>query len=243
MVNNVKQDSRHFNRIDVAFGHITHDLIALPLKRWEGDSIGVLEVMNKKQGQLDQDDVAILTIISAFTALSIEQARLFEKMKVAQVAHLLGNISHDIQKMMPIIYGAWLLQNQEESNRKTEDRPPKEGFDQDVLSMIRHNARCIQNRVKDITIAVKGLSSPPNYRPCQVLGIINLVIQTLRLLAEERNVTLRCEDLQALPSIQADEQRLFNAFYNLITHAIDEVPVGGKITVRGEVEPGSNSRG
>ena len=240
VVNNVKQDSRHFNKIDVAFGHITHDLIALPLKRWEGDPIGVLEVMNKKQGQLNQDDVAILTIISAFTAISIEQARLFEKMKVAQVVHLLGDISHDIKNMMmPIIYGAWLLQNQGGSNRKVEDRPPTERFDQDVLSMIRHNARCIQNRVKDITFAVKGLSSPPNYRPCQVLGVINLVIQTLRLLAEERNVTLRCETLQELPSIQADEQRLFNAFYNLITNAIDEVPVGGKITVRGALEPES----
>ena len=121
MVNNVKQDARHFTEIDVAFGHITHDLIALPLKRWEGDPIGVLEVMNKKKGHLDQEDVAILTIISAFTALSIEQARLFEEMKVAQVAHLLGDISHDIKNMMmPIMYGAWLLQNKKTADRITE---------------------------------------------------------------------------------------------------------------------------
>ena len=40
----------------------------------------------------------------------------------------------------------------------------------------------------------------------------------------------------ALPSILADERRLFNAFYNLINNAIDEVQAGGIITVRGYAE-------
>ena len=68
--------------------------------------------------------------------------------------------------------------------------------------------------------------------------IIDSVIQTLRLLAQERNISLQCIDLQTLPSIQADEKRLFNLFYNLVTNAIDEVAVGGSITIRGKVESG-----
>jgi signal transduction histidine kinase len=35
----------------------------------------------------------------------------------------------------------------------------------------------------------------------------------------------------------ADEQRLYNAFYNLINNAIPEVPEGGSITVRGIADP------
>ena len=57
----------------------------MPLKRWDGDPIGVLEVMNKRDGHLDQDDVAILTVISALTAISIEQAWLFQEAKLAEV--------------------------------------------------------------------------------------------------------------------------------------------------------------
>ena len=242
VVDNAKQDTRHFIGIDVAFGHITQDLIALPLKRWEGDPIGVLEVMNKKSGRLDKDDVAILTIISAITAISIEQARLFEEVKVAQVAHLLGDISHDIKNMMmPIIYGAWLLQNKPESPTDSEGGPTGQQPSHEILSMIRSNARCIQNRVKEITDAVKGLSSPPTFRPCQVSEIITMVIQTLRLLAEEKSISLQAEDLQALPSIQADERRLFNAFYNLISNAIDEVPGGGCVTIRGSTDATSKT--
>ena len=39
-----------------------------------------------------------------------------------------------------------------------------------------------------------------------------------------------------MPVIQADERRLFTAFYNLIDNAIPEVPAGGSVTVRGQVD-------
>ncbi len=44
------------------------------------------------------------------------------------------------------------------------------------------------------------------------------------------------EGLEALPAIQADERRLFNAFYNLINNAIPEIPKGGSVTVRGRCD-------
>ena len=53
----VQHDSRHFGKIDEASGFTTVDMIALPLKRWEGEPIGVLEVLNKRQGHLDNQDV------------------------------------------------------------------------------------------------------------------------------------------------------------------------------------------
>ena len=79
VVRDAKEDRRHLGEIDHLTGFHTEDMIALPLKRWEGHPIGVLEVMNKREGRLNQDDVAILTIISALTAISIEETYLFEK--------------------------------------------------------------------------------------------------------------------------------------------------------------------
>ena len=74
----VKQNPHHFPEIDKVTGYTTRDMIALPLKSWEGNPIGVLEIMNKREGALDQDDVAVLTIVSAFTAISIEEAHLMK---------------------------------------------------------------------------------------------------------------------------------------------------------------------
>ena len=90
VIQDVKGDQRHLEKIDQNTGFTTQDMIALPLKRWEGDPIGVLEVMNKQDGRLDQDDVAILSIIGSFMALSIEQARLFHEAKLAEVARREG---------------------------------------------------------------------------------------------------------------------------------------------------------
>ena len=70
----------------------------------------MLEVLNKRDGRLDDQDVAILTIISAFTALFIEQARLFQEAKIAEVVRVLGDVGHDIKNMlMPVLHGTSLL--------------------------------------------------------------------------------------------------------------------------------------
>jgi len=243
VVDNVQQDQRHFIAIDQTFGQVTHDLIALPLKRWEGHPIGVLEVMNKKSGRLDDDDVSILTIISAFTAISIEEARLFEQMKLSEVAHVLGDISHDIKNMMmPITYGAWILEKKFHdllSHVASEDLAPVKTFQESsekILSMIRSNARLIQERVKEIADTVKGLSCAPQFSSCQIFDVVTMVMETLRPIAEERGIVLENENLSALPAIEADERRIFNALYNLINNALDEVAKGGAITVSGSLE-------
>src|SRR5207244_4226942 len=64
----------------------TRDMITIPLKKWGGDPIGVVQVMNKRHGQLDEQDVGILTIICALSAMAIEQARLSELTKRDELA-------------------------------------------------------------------------------------------------------------------------------------------------------------
>jgi len=61
------------------------------------------------------------------------------------------------------------------------------------------------------------------------------VFSTLDLMAKKQGVSLNCEGLDGLPPIEADEQRLFNAFYNLVNNAIPEVSSGGSITIVGKV--------
>ena len=239
----VKQDSRHFGDIDEASGFTTSDLIALPLKRWDGEAIGVLEIINKREGRLDDQDVAILSIISAFTAISIEQSRLFEEAKVAEVVRVLGDIGHDIKNMlMPVLNGAWLLRdelNEHFSRMKGNDSKnleASEALSKEIVEMIDKNARRIQDRVKEIADAVKGVTSPPRFAPCRVAEVVATVNKTLEILAKEKGICLHTAGLDVIPVIQADEHRLFNAFYNLINNAIPEVPAGGTITVRGHYE-------
>lgn len=242
----VKQSPHHFAGIDRATGFVTRDMITLPLKRWKGEPIGVLNILNKRQGRLDEHDLSLLTILSAFAALAIQQARLFEEAKKAEVVDLLGDIGHDLKNLLqPVVSGTWLLQTElndhfgrlpaadEEKRQATRDSC------NDAIGMIQRTTERIHDRVKEIADCVKGLSVPPRFSPCKVSDVVENVLQTLRVLATERGLSLRTEGLEALPTLMADERRLYNAFYNLINNAIPEVPEGGSVTVRGHAEPGN----
>lgn len=243
MVSDVETDSRHFAFIDLSTGLKTRELIAIPLKRWEGEPIGVMEVLNKRNGRLDAEDLALLTIVGAFTAIAIEGARLFQEAKLAEVAKLLGDIGHDIKNMvMPITNGASLLQDELKEHfaelpaRDTDEVRACQSLTTEITDMIARNARRLQERVREIADAVKGVTSPPRFAPCKIAKVTEEVLGTLRVYSQDQGVTLHCEGLDALPAIQADERRLFNALYNLINNAIPEVPRGGTVTIRGSLD-------
>lgn len=241
VIPDVKRDQRHYEAIDVLTEHVTRDMIALPLKQWEGKPIGVLEVLNKRESLLDEEDVAILTIVSAFVASSIEQSRLYREAKLAVIMRMLGDVSHDIKNMlMPVLSGAQLLEDELEEqfphwiDVKMKGAETSYANCQELTRMIVNNARRIQRRVREIADAVKGVTSPPHFAPCKISTVVRAAFATLKTYAAEHAVVLETDGLDALPVIEADEHRLFTAFYNLISNAIPEVPGGGLITVSGE---------
>jgi len=314
IINDVKESSGHYSGIDQATGFVTRDMITLPLKRWKGDPLGVINVLNKRDGRLNEHDLALLSIVSAFAALAIQQARLFEEAKLAEVVHLLGDIGHDLKNLLqPVVSGTWLLKSElddifgqwpssgpEKKRAKraicedtlklldsasariagflggrlpvklndevesllgevkqgatllketlAEALVSSEPFDGDkakasqaaceeALSMIQRTSERIHGRVKEIADCVKGLSAPPQFAPCPVGAVVDEVFGTLGVLAQEKRITLATKGLDAVPTIFADERRLYNAFYNLVNNAIPEVPNGGAITVTGQFDP------
>jgi signal transduction histidine kinase len=241
IIADVKKAQLHFG--EVKSGFVTRDMITLPLKQWEGDPIGVMNILNKRNGTLNTDDMRLLTIISAFAAISIQQARLFEEAKLAEVVHRLGDLGHDLKNLLtPIVMGSQILKDeiaevfemlrgimQENADKRRE-------ICEDVIRMLQDGAQRTQDRVREIADCVKGLSSPPNFASCNVKMVAESVIKTLRVLADEKGITLSLKDLETLPVIMADERRLFNAIYNLVNNAIPEVPSGGCITVSGKFD-------
>ncbi|MEP7152801.1 MAG: ATP-binding protein [Nitrospira sp.] len=244
IIRNVKLDPRHLSSIDELTSHNTHDMIAMPLKRWEGEPIGVLEVLNKREGSLDEADVGILSIVSAITATSIEQARLYEEAKLAEVVRMLGDISHDIKNLlMPVVCGAGLMQDDLKELLKDAlkrgDKQARESFDRcnEVVGMMENSTRRIQHRVKEIADCVKGLTTPPEFKQCSFNKVANDVLDALKWWANKNGVLIETSGLEQMPDIIADERRLFNALYNLVNNAIPEVPKGGKVTVAAREEP------
>jgi signal transduction histidine kinase len=111
-------------------------------------------------------------------------------------------------------------------------------FTPEALALfIKETTRRIHERVKEIADCVKGLSVPPQFEACAVAKVVDEVFQTLRVVAGEKQVELKTAGLAELPTIQADANRPYNAFYNLVNNAIPEIPSGGSVTVSGRMAP------
>lgn len=242
IVSDAKTDRRHYPNVDELTGFRTRDMIVLPLQQWGQKPIGVLEVMNKRSGRLDEEDVALLTIISALATSAIEQARLFEEAKLAEVVHRLGDISHDVNNLLtPIVIGRQILQTEID---RIIGGLPEDGairiqlslkLCKEALSTQQDATRRIKDRLQEVSDCVKGLRIQPQLAPCLVTEVVGSVIKILGFVADKKGIALLVEGLDDLPPILADRQRLYSAFYNLVNNAIPEVSSGGTITVRGQL--------
>ena len=63
----------------------TRNILAVPLKDINGNTIGVFEVINKKNGNFNEEDEGILQLLSSLAASAIENAQLYETLSQSQL--------------------------------------------------------------------------------------------------------------------------------------------------------------
>lgn len=81
IVNDVRRDARWSNRVDKTTDHVTRQVVAVPLIH-QGRCLGVVEGINKRgDGGFSATDRRALEIFAAQVAVSVENARLFERLR------------------------------------------------------------------------------------------------------------------------------------------------------------------
>jgi Nif-specific regulatory protein len=75
-VTDAQADQRFYPQIDSRTGYHTRNLLAVPLRNHTGESIGVFEVLNKRQGAFAEADIEILQALASHAAIAIENAQL-----------------------------------------------------------------------------------------------------------------------------------------------------------------------
>ncbi|RME70509.1 MAG: GAF domain-containing protein [Chloroflexi bacterium] len=77
IVANAAKDSRHFKAVDRKTGFTTRNMLCVPMVLFD-KTIGVLQVINKKNGSFTQSDLELLSSIASYAAIAIQNARLHE---------------------------------------------------------------------------------------------------------------------------------------------------------------------
>ncbi len=76
-INDVQNDPRFFKKFDQESGFVTRNMMAVPLTAGE-EKIGVLEILNKFEGDFLEEDLQFLKTVAEEIAFAIRNGKLFE---------------------------------------------------------------------------------------------------------------------------------------------------------------------
>lgn len=80
IIHDAQSDPHFFKNADKISGFLTRNIICVPIKT-KDRIIGVLEAVNKKEGQFDDSDLQLMQTLSNFIAVSIENISLYNELK------------------------------------------------------------------------------------------------------------------------------------------------------------------
>jgi PAS domain S-box-containing protein len=111
VVQDTSKEPDYYSVVDMQAGFKTRNMLDVPL-RSEDRTIGVLCAMNKKTGNFDKKDIELLGMIAGTVGLSIENARVSEKLKEAykEVSSLnrakdkvISHLSHELKTPLAVL--------------------------------------------------------------------------------------------------------------------------------------------
>jgi len=79
--NDVYHDPRFYAEVDKQSGFRTKNILCIPIINRKGQCIGVLQALNKNVGDFTDEDSELLTSISHYVAIALENAQLYEEVK------------------------------------------------------------------------------------------------------------------------------------------------------------------
>jgi signal transduction histidine kinase len=234
--------SNVFRRVGFEVG--VRALLGVPLLR-EDRLLGVLNLYRSTPGEFAPETVALVERFAAQSALAIQNARLFReieaKSRELEVAsrhksEFLAAMSHELRTPLNAVIGfseVLLEQMFGDVNEKQED------YLQDILASGRHLLSLI-NDILDLSKVEAGRMELEPGRFSLAEAVENSLTM-LRERASRHGIDLNLEidpAVKALPEIEADERKVKQVLFNLLTNAVKFTPDGGSVRVAALLKEG-----
>ncbi len=77
----VYADARFNPEVDRRTGYRTRNMLCMPLRDESGETVGVMQVLNKQHGAFTEEDESLLNALGSQTAIALQNSRLFEQVQ------------------------------------------------------------------------------------------------------------------------------------------------------------------
>jgi signal transduction histidine kinase/CheY-like chemotaxis protein len=230
-------EAAHFSRQPAT---AVHSALCVPLFV-KDQVVGVIQVVNKLNGQFNKNDQALFLSIAASVAAAIENARLYSELsdfawelersqaqlvqaeKMAAVGRLAASIAHEINNPLQAIHNSLHLTLRPALSAEKRAR---------YLAMAQEEVE----RLIDIVRRLLEFYRPSRGR--RSMANVNQVVENVLALMNKRlqheHVVVETHLSPDLPPLRVVPDQLAQVFLNIVINAVEAMPDGGRLAIHTE---------
>jgi signal transduction histidine kinase len=233
VINNTKDDPRHYDEVGDEVGLQVDSLLGVPMRIMDRVT-GVIEALNKKEGEFTDFDVSLLLVIASQAAISIHNANLIQALQKANVElsqadklkrDLMAIASHELRTPLGNILGYATLLHEDALD---ENKPLAES-----ILKASSKLRAVLDDIANMNLLYTGEADLDltNTNLQQVLAYAKDEVNQI-LVHDDNRVKYDLPDY--LIPLRIDLPKLSVVFVNLLLNAIRFTPDDGKIKLHVE---------
>ena len=242
VIQDVRKEKRFSPKFDRITGFRTRSMICVPLIL-RGKTIGALQVLNKKSGDLfTQIDVELLTSMSQQIAVAMENAKLYRRLekrfelnarelKTAQdklilserlvaMSHLVQGVAHEIRNPVTTIGGF---------ARRIKKILKKDPEVDKYLNVILEESERLESLVRQVHEYSSVLAA--TLAQDDIRATLHEVVNKFEPIAQQQGVSLVTKIDESLPLTRMASAQIMTALSNIMENALEAMPNGGELVL------------
>lgn len=222
-VANAHEDPRFYQTVEQKTRFTTEALLGVPLIT-KDKIVGVLEAINKQEGDFTDADEDLLLVLGAQAAVAIENTRLFQQ------SDLIAEFVHELRTPLASIgTSTYLLLRPEISQEQREQ----------MIHNIHGETLRLNTLASSFLDLARLESGRVQFRLTQfdLLALLKECTQVMQSMADENKITIAIEVPEDFQPVEADRDKLKQVVLNLVSNAIKYNCPNGTVTI--SAAPGS----
>ena len=228
VINSAQDDPRHYNEVGEAIGYQVESLLGVPM-RIKDRVTGVIEALNKTEGEFTDFDVSLLLVVASQAAISIHNSQLIQALQKANVElsqadklkrDLMSIASHELRTPLGNILGYATLLHEDASE---ENKPL-------AASILKASSklRAVLDDIANMNLLYTG-EADLDYSETTLQQVLEYAREEVRATVNKEDHTVDYQIPEEPIPLKIDLPKMSVVFVNMILNAIRFTPLEGEI--------------